>query len=485
MSIREDVQIVDPAASAVFHRYPARSYPVMVRAEGVRLYDASGREYLDGNGGGAAVAVLGYGNAHVREAASAQMAELPFIHNVLFTNRQQERLAERLAGHAPSGLNRTYFVQGGAEANEAALRLIRSYHVDRGEPNRDIVVTHAAAYHGSTIGTLSLSGRKNLQHPMGPWILPWEHFAPFHCYRCPYGQEYATCNIDCARILWDIADRVGPERIAAFMMEPIPASAAPGLVPPPEFLPMVRKWCDEVGALMVLDEVVTGMGRTGRWFASEHWGVVPDAMTIAKGLGAGYAPIGALVARDSVYEVIANASKDFEHGHTLNGNPVSCAAANAVLDVIEGEDLVARSAALGSWIRSQLAESLADVNIVGEVRGLGTLIGIEFVADRESGAILDPGLGMPLKVIRAGWDEGVFMGCSGNNTEVGVGESALLAPAYVMSDTDAELLVERVTRAIRRVATEIAPELPRTRIPLSLGHPRDRARERAVPSVGA
>ena len=258
--------VVEPEHSHVFHRELAQNYPVAVRGEGRRVWDEAGREYLDACGGGAAVAIIGYGNQHVQAAAAKQLAELPFVHNVRFTNKQQERLADRLVTHTPEGINRVYFVQGGAEANEAALRLIRKYHVDRGEPQRDVVVTQAAAYHGSTIGTLSLSGRKSLQHPVEPWLLPFEHIAAFECFRCPYGKQYESCDIDCARVLDDVAERVGPERIAAFVMESVPTSAAPGLVPPPEFVPMVREWCDRVGALLVLDEVVTGMGRTGKWW---------------------------------------------------------------------------------------------------------------------------------------------------------------------------------------------------------------------------
>lgn len=199
------------------------------------------------------------------------------------------------------------------------------------------------------------------------WLppFPFEHIAPFHCFRCPYGRRYASCGIECARALETVAERIGGERIAAFVMQTIPTSAAPGLVPPPEFLPMVREWCDKIGALLVLDEVVTGMGRTGEWFAADHWGVAPDAVTTAKGLGGGYTPIGALMVHQRVYDVIAARSREFEHGHTLNGNPLSCAIANAVLDVIEEQDLVRRSADLGAWLKAELAQSLDDVEMVG------------------------------------------------------------------------------------------------------------------------
>jgi adenosylmethionine-8-amino-7-oxononanoate aminotransferase len=467
---------VDPLRSRVFHRELDKSYPVIVRGEGCRLWDSAGREYLDAVGGGAAVAVIGYGNQHVLDVAAQQLAVLPFVHNAKFTTIPQEMLAERLTEHAPDGINRAFFVQGGAEANEAALRVIRKYHVDRGEPQRDVVVTQAAAYHGSTIGTLALSGRRTLQHPVEPWLPPFEHIMPFHCYRCPYDKEYETCAIECAKVLDTVAERVGAGRIAAFVMEPVPLSAAPGLVPPSEFLPMVRDWCDRVGALLVLDEVVTGMGRTGRWFATDHWGVVPDAMTIAKGLGAGYTPIGALLVHDHVFDVINAGSREFEHGHTLNGNPVSCAVAGAVLDVLEDDGLVERSAKLGAWLKDELADELANVDAVGEVRGLGTLIGIEYVAGRATRSILDPALRFGSTLQNRALGEGLVVSGSLNNREVLVGECTTLAPAYTMSDTEAEEVVARLGRAVRTTVTDLLPDNSASELPLSLGQPRSRRR---------
>ncbi len=462
--------LVDPADSAVFHRELNKTYPLMVRAEGRTIWDSSGRAFLDAASGGAAVTVIGYGNKHVQAEAARQMAELPYVHNAKFTNLQQERLARRLASHAPSGVARTFFVQGGAEANEAALRLIRRYHVDRGEPQRDIVVTQTAAYHGSTVGTLALSGRKSLQEPVGPWLPPFEHFAAFHCYRCPYGKQYGTCGIECAHVLDSIAERVGPGRIAAFMMETVPTSAGAGLVPPPEFLPIVREWCDRIGALLVLDEVLTGMGRTGRWFATEHWGVVPDAMTIAKGLGAGYTPIGALMVHQRVYDAIDDASRDFEHGHTLNGNPLSCAVGNAVLDVIEEQDLVSRSASLGAWLKERLAEKLADLDHVGEVRGLGTLIGIEYVRSRSGKEITDPASRFTASVMQYAFEDGLLISGTGNNAEVNLGECTILVPAYTTTDAEAEVIVEKVARAIRRASERLDGSVRTTSIPIAIGH---------------
>jgi adenosylmethionine-8-amino-7-oxononanoate aminotransferase len=467
---------VDPLQSSVFHRELYKMYPSMVRGEGCRLWDSSGNEYLDASGGGAAVAVIGFGNKHVQEAAAAQMALLPFVHNAKFTNPQQERLAARVAQHAPVGLDRVFFVQGGAEANEAALRMIRKYHVDRGEPQRDIVVTQAAAYHGSTIGTLALSGRRSLQHPVEPWLPPFEHIPAFQCMRCPYGMHYESCNTECARVLDSMADRIGPDRIAAFMMETIPMSGAPALVPPPEFLPLVREWCDRLGALLVLDEVVAGMGRTGKWFATEHWNVTPDAITTAKGLGAGYTPIGALIAHNRVFDVINNGSREFEHGHSLNGNPVSCAIGNAVLDVIEEGDLVARSGKIGTTLKAALAQDLEDVDSVAEVRGLGTILGVEYTVGRETLEILDPRLNFGGRLTENALEEGLVVGGSNNNKEVNVGECTIVAPAFTMSDAEVEMTAERLGRAVRKTVRELFPHQgPATR-PLSLGQPRAKAK---------
>jgi len=463
------MEVVDPTVSAVFHRESGRRYPLFVRGEGRFLYDSSGRPYLDGVGGGACVTVIGYGNEHVLRAASEQMQRLTFVHNQKYANEPQEMLAARLAGHAPGGVTRAFFVQGGAEANEAALRLIRAYHIARGEPERDVIVTQSQGYHGSTIGTLALTGRLVLHAPVEPWLPPFQHIAPFHCYRCPYGQTYGSCDIACAGVLESIADRVGPRRIAAFLMETIPTSAAPGLVPPPEFLPRVRDWCDRVGALLVLDEVVTGMGRTGKWFACEHWGAVPDALTIAKGLGAGYTPIGALLTHQRVYDAIASASGEFEHGHTLNGNPLSCAVANAVLDVIEEHDLVRRSGELGAWLKAELTAALADVDVVGEIRGLGTLIGIEYVRSRTDRVFLDEGLQFGRAVELEAMARGLLVYGTQSTSSGYVGDGTIVAPAYTMTDSEVEDLVRILRDSVRAVARRI-PSGPARNVPIAVGH---------------
>src|SRR5215213_8318163 len=326
---------VRAADTRVFVRELDRPYPLIVRGEGVWLYDCDGTAYLDAVSGGAMVTSLGHGPNPAIAAAAAQAEQVAFIYNQQFTSPAQEALADELLAYAPAGFARVHFVSGGAEANETALRLVRSYHVERGEPERRHIVSPAQAYHGPTMATLGLTGRAGLQAPYQPYIAQQLHIPPSTWRLDPRG-DAALAALD--RVL----EQAGPGTVAAFFCEPVSAAALPAYSPPDAFWRGLDERRREHGFLVCLDEVVTGMGRTGTWFAAEQLPIEPDIIATAKGLGAGYAAIGAVMCREHVYDAVAAGSRAFEHGHTWDGAPLPCAVGLAVIDHLRRHALVER-----------------------------------------------------------------------------------------------------------------------------------------------
>jgi adenosylmethionine-8-amino-7-oxononanoate aminotransferase len=445
--------VVSPSGSAVFHRLLQQDYPLFVRGAGSRLTDDAGRDYVDAAGGGAGVACLGHGNTHVIEAVTRQHEALSYVYNLKYTNAQQERLASRLAGHAPLAGSRAYFAQDGAEVNEAAMRLAKQYHADRGEPARTVIITQGFAYYGSTLGAMSLSGLGSSRFPVDEWLPRFERVKPSVCAHCPVGRRPETCDVECAGQYEEVAARVGHERVAAVVIETIVLTGGV-IAPPKDYLQRLATWCREIGALLILDEVVTALGRAGRWFACERWGVVPDMITVGKGLGGGYAPISALIVSERVYAVVAATSGHFAHGHSLNGNPVSCAAGNAVLDVIEREDLVARADEFGAVIRDALRDRLARSRVWTTVRAVGMFFGIEFGRDAEH--FIDRDLQFAARFERACFEHGVLVFTNQGHRTGFVGDYAIMWPALNMTERDAEEMVERLGRALETAGATLA-----------------------------
>jgi adenosylmethionine-8-amino-7-oxononanoate aminotransferase len=347
-----------------------------VRGEGVYVYDAEGRKYLDGSSGPLAVN-LGHGVPEILAAMEHQLRRLTFAHGSEFTTDAQERAADLVVGFAPPGLTRVFFVSGGSEATETAIKMVRQYWVDAGRPSKYKIISKRASYHGATLGALSLSGFAARRGPYAPLLLPFPRIPEVHCRRCPYGLVYGKCSIECAAELETAIRREGADTVAAFIAEPLSGAANAAVVPPPEYFRLVREICDKYGVLFIADEVMTGFGRTGADFAIDHWGVVPDLIVCAKGLGAGYVPIGAVVAHERIADLIVRKSGRFIHGHTYAGNPLACAAAAAVLEYIRAHGLVAEARRKGAVLEREL-EPLRRHPRVAEVRGLGLMWGVEF-----------------------------------------------------------------------------------------------------------
>jgi len=429
-----------------------RRYPVLVKGEGVWVEDDTGRRYLDAMSGGSMAATIGHGRHDIVAAARAQAEQLAYVHNERLTNPAQERLAHELAGLAPEGFTRVRFVTGGAEANEMAIQLARRYHVDRGEPGRWQVISPAQAYHGPTMATLALTGRPGLQRPFQPYMPSHPHIPPSTWRFDPTGQQ-ALDALDRA------LDATGPETVSAYFCEPISAAALPAYTPPARFWEGLAERRERHGFLIVFDEIVTGIGRTGRWFAAESLPLVPDIIAVAKGLGAGYAAIGAVLCRQHVYDAIASGSRAFTLGHTWDGAPLSCAVGLAVLEVLRSEGLVEHVRERGPRLRDQLAEALKDVPLVHEVRGHGFLLGVEYVDPTDGVSFLPPELGTAGRVDAVALEHGLVILSTMPTRDGYSGDQSLFAPAFIASDAELGEMVERFAAAVRQVAGEVAARL--------------------------
>lgn len=429
-----------------------RPYPVVVRGEGVWVEDSSGKRYLDAMSGGSMAATLGHGRRDVIAAARDQALQLSYVHNERLTNPARERLAAELVEVAPAGMTRVRFTTGGAESNEAALQMARSYHVERGDTQRVHVISPAQAYHGPTMATLALTGRPGLQRPFGPYLSSHHHIPPSTWRFDPTGQA-ALDALD--RVLAE----VGPGNVSAYFCEPISAAALPAYSPPELFWRGLAERRDKHGFLILYDEVVTGVGRTGHWFAADKLPLVPDIIATAKGLGAGYAAIGGVICQDHVYQAFANGSRKLTHGHTWDGAPVTCAVGLRVIEVLREEGLIERMRTKGPKLRDELAAALADIPMVREVRGHGFLLGVEYVDPRDGKSFLPPELGTARRVDLTAMELGLIVYSTMPTRDGYAGDQTLFAPPFTTSDAELTQMVERFAETILAVAKSIESEL--------------------------
>jgi adenosylmethionine-8-amino-7-oxononanoate aminotransferase len=443
---------VDVHASHVLHLELDRKYPVAVRGEGVWVEDSAGRRYLDAMSGGSMAATLGHGRSDLIAAARVQAERLAYVHNERLTNPAQERLARELIEVAPDGFGRVRFVTSGSEANEMALQLARSYHVERGEPNRWHVISPAQAYHGPTMATLGLTGRPGLQGAFAPYLPTHQHIPPSIWRSDPTG-EASLQALDRA------LEEVGPENVSAFFCEPISAAALPAYTPPRRFWDGLEERRRQHGFLIGFDEVVTGMGRSGQWFAGRATPLVPDLIATAKGLGAGYAAIGAVLCGDQVFEAFARGSRRFTLGHTWDGAPLSCAVGLAVIDVLRSEGLVEHVRNRGRGLREELAAALEGIPLVREVRGHGFLLGVSFVDPRDGESFLPPDLRVAARIDAAAFERGLITLSTMPTRDGYAGDQTLFAPPFTSTDQELAEMVSRFAESVRHVADEVAPLL--------------------------
>ncbi|MGO4279137.1 hypothetical protein SAMN05216321_107133 [Cupriavidus sp. OV038] len=435
----------------VFHRNPKQTMPVAVGGQGIELIDSTGRRYLDASGG-AAVSCLGHGHPRVVAAIKAQVDTLAYAHTSFFTTEVSETLARTLAEAAPGDLDHVYFVSGGSEAVEAALKLARQYFVETGQPARRHFIARRQSYHGNTLGALAIGGNAWRREPFLPLLVPAHHVSPCYAYR---DQAAGETDAQYAQRLADELEakilELGPESVAAFVAETVVGATAGAVPPVGDYLKRIRAVCDKYGVLLILDEVMSGMGRTGHLFACAEDGVVPDIVTIAKGLGAGYQPIGAMMSTRRIYEAIVGGSGFFQHGHTYIGHATACAAALAVQQTIAEDNLLDNVLARGEQLRARLREALGDHPNLGDVRGRGLFVGVEFVADRATQATLDPARKTHAALKRTCMAHGVLVYPMGGTVDGVHGDHVLFAPPFICTAADIDNIVDRFAQAVRVV----------------------------------
>lgn len=434
--------------TTVFHRAPRATLPVAVAGDGIEIIDSTGKRYIDACGG-AAVSCLGHSNQRVIDAIKRQVQQLPYAHTSFFTTDVAEELADRLVEAAPAGLEHVYFVSGGSEAIEAALKLARQYFVEKGEPQRRHFIARRQSYHGNTLGALAIGGNAWRREPFLPLLIEAHHVSPCYAYR---DQAAGETDEAYAQRLADELERkiveLGAETVAAFVAETVVGATAGAVPPVRTYLKKIRAVCDKYGVLLILDEIMSGMGRTGYLFACDEDGVAPDLLTIAKGLGAGYQPIGATLVSDRIYRAIVDGSGFFQHGHTYLGHATACAAALEVQRVIAEEKLLDNVKARGEQLRASLREHYATHPHVGDVRGRGLFVGVELVRDRGSKATFDPSLKLHAAVKREAMQRGLMVYPMGGTIDGVHGDHVLVAPPFVCTAQQIDAIVERLSASI-------------------------------------
>ncbi|MED5533475.1 MAG: aspartate aminotransferase family protein [Pseudomonadota bacterium] len=434
--------------SHVFPRHTKNMPPLALSGEGCYLLDASGKRYFDGSGG-AAVSCLGHGDPDVIEAVKTQVEKLAFAHTGFFTSEPAEKLADLLIANAPGELDRVLFVSGGSEANEAAIKLARQYFVEKGETNRRFLIARRQSYHGNTLGALAVGGNQWRRKQFSPLLVDVSHISP--CF------EYADRNPDEStfdygqRVAQELEDeilRLGTDSVIAFLAEPVVGATA-GAVPAVEgYFTRIREICDRYGVLLILDEVMCGMGRTGHLFACEADNVTPDIACIAKGLGAGYQPIGAMLCSSEIYRTIEEGSGFFQHGHTYLGHPVATAAGCAVLEAILSRDLVSRVRTMGERFDKALKDQFSEHAHVGDIRGRGLFRGIELVADKVSKSPFAPEKRLAAGIKKAAFEQGLICYPMSGTRDGVNGDHILLAPPFIIEDDQIDEVVTKLDTAI-------------------------------------
>jgi adenosylmethionine-8-amino-7-oxononanoate aminotransferase len=422
--------------------------PLAVSGEGVHITDSSGKRYIDASGG-AAVSCLGHGHPAITAAIQKQAAELAFAHTAFFTSAPAEALADDLVAHAPAGLERVYFVSGGSEGIEAALKMARQYFIEIGEPKRHRFISRRQSYHGNTLGALAVGGNMWRREPFQPMLMEVSLIAPCFPYRFKEPQESEEAY---GRRVADELEaeilRLGPETVAAFIAETV-VGATSGCVPAvPGYFRRIREICDRYGVLLILDEVMCGMGRTGTLHACEQEGIAPDLLVIAKGLGGGYQPIGAVLVAGRLHDAFAHGSGFFQHGHTYLAHPIACAAALAVQQVLRQDGLVDQCRRRGDYLEARLQERFGNHGHIGDIRGRGLFRAVELVADRASKTTFDPALRLHAAVKREALARGLMVYPMGGTIDGRRGDHVVLAPPFIIAESELDAVVERLGEAV-------------------------------------
>ncbi len=438
--------------SSLFSRNLRKNYPVAVRGEGCWITAADGRRYLDASGQ-AAVVSIGHGVTEIGRAMAEQSNKIAFAHTSQFHSEPAEKLAARVLAIAPKNFQtggRVYFTSGGSEATETAIKLVRQYFLESGQTSRYRVVSRKQSYHGSTLGAMSVSGNVGRRAPYAPMIPEWGHVAPCFCYHCPFGKAYPECNLACADDLDVFLRANDPSSVAAFLFEPVVGATLGAAAAVDGYTARIAEICRKHGILLIADEVMSGMGRTGQAFASQHWGLEPDIILTGKGIASGYAPLGAVLVAPRVVDAFETGTGAFMHGFTYQAHPVSTAAGNAVFDYLQAHKLFDRVVPAGETLREALSALEAHPH-VGQVRGLGLLQAVEFVKDRSARAPFPKEAGIAEKIRQAALEKNVLTYPSQGTVDGTNGDHVLLAPPFTISPQECQLVADALQYALAKV----------------------------------
>jgi adenosylmethionine-8-amino-7-oxononanoate aminotransferase len=441
-----------PTSSGLFPRHFKKTFPIATRGEGCWIIADDGRRFLDASGQ-AAVVSIGHGVAEIGRAIAEQSSQIAFAHTSQFHTVSAETLASRLLAMAPPNFRnsgRVYFTAGGSEATETTIKLARQFHLECGQKDRYRVLSRRQSYHGSTLGAMSVSGSVARRAPYEPLLAEWGHIAPCFCYHCPFDQTFPQCELACADDLQVHLRGQALDQAAAFIFEPVVGATLGAAVPPEGYIARIAEICRKNGILMIADEIITGMGRTGKPFAVQHWGVEPDMILVGKGIAGGYAPLGAVLVSARVVEAFERGSGAFVHGFTYQAHPVSTAAGNAVIDYLETHKLFDRVNAAGQELRDALSPLRSHPN-VGDVRGLGLLLGVEFVKDKVTREPFSKEQNIAERIRQACLEENVLIYPTQGCVDGLRGDHILLAPPFTISSGECVLIARALQAAVARV----------------------------------
>ena len=438
----------------MFSRDILRPQVKIVRGEGVYIYDEFGKRYLDASGGSNAAVPIGHGVRAIIDVMAQQASKVSFVPMHLFSNEPAETLADEIAKITPKGLTTTMFVNSGSEATENAVKIARQYQLEKSNHGKFKIITRWQSFFGNTLGALSVGGHTFRRSKYIPLLKDMPHIPPAYCYRCWFNKEYPGCDIDCATFLEKVVKQEGPECVAGFMAEPIVGATTGATTPPMDYFPIIREICDKYDMLFIADEVQTGIGRTGKWFAIEHWKVSPDIMTTAKGLSGGYSPLGAVITKDIITEQFIRNKANIVGGHTFCANPLSSAVGLAILRYITENRLVEKCAEIGDYMKKRLEELQKRHSIVGDVRGMGLILGIELVKDKKTKETFSPEARVAAAVTRETMQRGVIL-YPGTGTADGiVGDHILMTPPYIITQEHVDELISALDQSITTIETQ-------------------------------
>ncbi|MBW2045870.1 MAG: aminotransferase class III-fold pyridoxal phosphate-dependent enzyme [Deltaproteobacteria bacterium] len=437
------------AKSYVFHRRLDYRYPVIKYGKGIYLYDEQGKKYIDAVGG-ALVATIGHGVNQIAEEVAKLAKRVSYIHGSQFTTRLMEEYAEELCRVAPRGLSKVYFVSGGSEAVETAIKLARQYHYDAGNKSKYKIIFTWPSYHGASIGALSITGKHSTREIQRPFLLDFPHMPSCFCYRCPYGKSYPGCSLRCAVELEKVIKRAKADSIAAFMVEPVIGASAGAVVPPAGYLSVIRDICNKYNILLIFDEIMSGFGRTGKWFASQHWGCVPDITVVGKGLSAGFVSLSAVFCKKKIVETIRKKTGNFIHGFTFANNPLTTGVGRAVLRYLKKNNLVHRCAERGEYLLHKL-RTLYKFDIVGDVRGLGLMTAVEFVKDKASKRPFSRNKKVAEKILQAAQKKGLMLYYSIGFVDKVNGDAVMVGPPFIVAEKEIDKIIEIFSQSISEV----------------------------------